>query len=106
MEKLHLGVYGCGEMFRRRRKNLKDALIYGLEVAVGDSAHREVIEVVEPIPDFTAAFDADDWDVGVGGKNEQVETAADNDTALRGTGLDNGWVRAFKQFNVGLLWKL
>ncbi len=78
--------------FRQFIEDSLDAMINLLEIAVGDGADGGVIEVVEPVSYFAAAFDANDWDMGVGGKDEQVEAAADDDSALRCTGLDNGWV--------------
>ena len=86
-----------------RREEFKDTLIDGVEIAVGDGADRGVIEVVEPVSDFAAAFDADDRDVSVGGKNKEVEAAADDNAALGSTCLDNGGVRTFQGFHKACL---
>ena len=70
-------------------------MIDAFKIAVGDGASGGVIEVVEPVSDFATSLDADDWDMDVGGKDEEMEAAADNNTALCCTGLDNMRVSTF-----------
>ena len=85
---------------RRCGEDWLDALIDGFKIAVGYCAGRGVIEIVEPVPDFAASLNAYDGNVGIGGKDEEVEAAADNDTALGGARLDDSRIRAFKHFDV------
>ena len=79
-----------------RREDFKDTLVNGIKIAVGDGTSGYVIEVAEPVSDFAAALNADDRNMGVGCKDKQVETAADDNPALGGASLNNGWFRAFK----------
>ena len=55
------------QLFRRRGENRLDSAEDAVEVAVVDGACGSVTEVLEPVPDFAAAFDADDWSVDIGG---------------------------------------
>ena len=86
-----------------RGEDFKNTLVDGFEIAVGDGACWGIIEVAEPVSDFAAALDANDRDVSVGGKNKEVEAAADDNAALGCTGLDNGRIDAVKGFHkIGL----
>ena len=55
------------QLFTRRGENRLYAVEDAVEVAVVDGACWGVAEVLEPVPDFAAAFDADDWRVDIGG---------------------------------------